>query len=250
MLTVGAENIALHRVDGIVWSECHVADLPRSIEEALWYERDERTSGSHAGAHVGAGRMSVIAHGSGAQDEDRKRRLARFFHKVDDAVMHFLHDDPETPLVIAGTVPSVARYQLTTRHHHIVAAPIGSPEEITSTELHQRVNELLEPLAMQRNEVMLERLAVRASTGLASSDMTELVVAAQQGRVSDLLVASTMPVWAAASPPYDRLDAWQPGATDLINEIVGEAWRHGARIHAVPAERLAEDVQVAALYRY
>jgi hypothetical protein len=250
VLTVGAENVALHRVDRAVWSDCHVADLPRSIEDALWYERDERMNSSHGGAPAGASGMSVVGHGSGAQDEDRKRRLTRYFQKVDDAVMHFLHDDPETPLVIAGTAPSVARYQLTARHHHIVAAPIGSPEEITPKELHQRVNELLEPLVMHRSDVLLERLATRTGTGLASSDLDELVVAAQQGRVSDLLVVSTHPVWISSSPPHDRLDTWEPGATDLINETVGEAWRHGARVHAVSPDRLPAGIQVAALYRF
>ena len=112
------------------------------------------------------------------------------------------------------------------------------------------MNELLEPLVMHRSDKLLERLATRAGTGLASADLAELAIAAQQGRVSDLLVASTDPVWFAPSTPPDRLDAWEPGATDLINETVSEACRHGARIHAVSPERLAPDIQVAALYRF
>lgn len=103
VLTVGAENVTLLRLDRTQWSVCKVPDLPGSVDEALWYERDERMRSSHAGGPVGARRMSIISHGSGAQDEDRKERLTRFFQKVDDAVLHYLHGDLETPLVLAGT---------------------------------------------------------------------------------------------------------------------------------------------------
>ena len=106
VLTVGAENIALFRARRSGWTECDVPDLPRSKKDALWYERDERMSSSHAGGPTGARGMSIIGHGSGAQDEDRKDQLQRFFLKVDHAVVHFLLEDPETALVVAGTAPS------------------------------------------------------------------------------------------------------------------------------------------------
>ncbi|MGZ4725995.1 MAG: HAD-IC family P-type ATPase, partial [Ilumatobacteraceae bacterium] len=111
VLTVGAENIALFRARRSGWIECDVPDLPRSEKDALWYERDERMSSSHAGGPTGASGMSIISHGSGAQDEDRKEQLQRFFLKVDHAVVHFLLEDPEAALVVAGTAPSVARYK-------------------------------------------------------------------------------------------------------------------------------------------
>ena len=250
VLTVGAENVALLRLDRTRWSVCEVPDLPASVDEALWYERVERMSSSHSGGPVGAAGMSIIGHGSGAQDEDRKERLARFFHRVDDAVLHFLHSDLETPLVVAGTAPTVARYQHTTRHHQVIAAPVGSPEELTTSELHQRVEEVIEPVLAKRDDVLFERLTERLGTGLASTDLNELIGATAQGRVRDLLVASTAPRWVQPTQPAEYLEQWEPGATDLVNDIISEAWRHGARMHLVPPERLPEGSPVAALYRY
>ena len=250
VLTVGAENVALLRLDRTRWSVCEVPDLPRSVEEALWYERDERMSSSHSGGPVGAAGMSIIGHGSGAQDEDRKERLARFFQKVDDAVLHFLHSDLETPLVLVGTTPSVARYQGITRHHWVIAAPIGSPEELTTRELHQRVEELIEPVQAKGDDVLFERLATRLGTGLASTDLEELTATAAEGRVSDLLVASTRPRWGQATRPAKFLDEWEPGAIDFVNRVISEAWRHGARMHRVAPERLPDGSPLAALYRY
>ena len=250
VLTVGAENVALARLDRARWSVCEVPDLPASVDEALWYERDERMSSSHSGGPVGSGGLSIICHGSGAQDEDRKERLIRFFHKVDDAVLQFLHSDLESPLVVAGTAPSVARYQHTTRHHHVIAAAVGSPEELTTSELHQRVEEVIEPVLAKRDDVLVERLAERVGTGLASTDLVELIGASAQGRVSDLLVASTTPSWGRPTHPADLLEEWEPGATDFVNDIISEAWRHSARMHLVPPERLPAGSPLAALYRY
>ena len=250
VLTVGAENVALLRLDRTRWSVCKVPDLPASVDEALWYERVERMSSSHSGGPVGAAGMSIIGHGSGAQDEDRKERLARFFQKVDGAVLRFLHSDRETPLVVAGTAATVARYQHITRHHRVVAAAVGSPEELTTSELHQRVEELIGPVLAKRDDVLFERLTERLGTGLASTDLNELIGATAQGRVGDLLVASTTPRWGQPTQPAEYLEQWEPGATDFVNDIISEAWRHGARMHLVPPERLPEGSPVAALYRY
>lgn len=250
VLTVGAENVALFGVDRNRWSACEVPDLPRSEQEALWYERDERMSSSHSGGPVGGRGMSIIGHGSGAQDEDRKDRLARFFQKVDAAVVSYLHRDPDAALVVAGTAPSVARYQLISRHPRLIEAPVGSPEELSTAELQQRVNALIDPLLDTDDDALLDRLAARLGTGLAATDLSELVAATAEGRVSDLLVASTTPRWASGGERDDLLDEWKPGATDLVNEVIREAWQHGASVHCVSALRLPNAAPVAALYRY
>jgi hypothetical protein len=250
VLTVGAENVTLLRLDRTRWSRCEVPDLPDSVDEALWYERVERMSSSHAGGPVGGGGLSIIGHGSGAQDEDRKDRLTRFFQKVDDAVVQFLHGDVTTPLVVAGTAPSVARYQHVTRHHQVIAAPVGSPEELTTRELHTRIEELIEPLLAKSDDTLLGRLAASLGTGLAATALDEMLGATAQGRVSDLLVASTTPRWGRSTQPAELLAEWEPGAIDLVNGIICEAWRHGALLHRVMPDQLPDGSPLAALYRY
>jgi hypothetical protein len=207
-------------------------------------------SGSHAWGPVGGGHLATIHHGSGGQDEDRKARLDRFFRKVDETVLEFMKGDVETPLVVAGTRPMVARYQRISRHHKLIEAPVGSPEELTTSELHQRVSEVIEPFLAKSDDVLFDKLAPRLRTGLASTDLDELLGAAAQGRVSDLLVASTTPRWGRRTQPAKYLEQWEPGATDFVNGVLSEAWRHGARIHRVPPDRLPEGSPLAAFYRF
>ena len=58
--------------------------------------------------------------------------------------------------------------------------PVGSPEELTTSELHQRVKEVIEPVLAKRDDVLSERLATRLGTGLASADLDELIGATAQ----------------------------------------------------------------------
>ena len=88
------------------------------------------------------------------------------------------------------------------------------------------------------------------TTGLASADLGDIVTAAEQGRVSDLLVASITPRWRVPGESNDLRDGWQPGAIDLVNVSICEAWRHGASMHGVSAQRLPDGVPIAALYRF
>jgi Bacterial archaeo-eukaryotic release factor family 3 len=250
VLTVGADNVALFKVDGSHWSECDVPDLPESVEQALWYERVERMSSAHSGGPVGAAGLSTIGHGSGAQDEDRKRRLSRFFQKVDSAVIDFLRDEPEAPLIVAGTARSVAGYQHVTRHHRVVAAAVGSPEELTASELHHRVEALHDSMLPDAESVLFGRLSQSLGTGLASTDLDEVRQACAEGRVGDLLVACTSPRWTPDGRPDELLEAWEPDAVDIVNETIVEAWLHGTAVHRVAADRLPGAVPVAALYRY
>lgn len=102
----------------------------------------------------------------------------------------------------------------------------------------------------KRDDVLFERLVTRLGTGLASTDLDELVEATAQGRVSDLLVGATTPRWGRPTQPAEFLDEWEPDVTDFVNDIISEAWRHGARMHRVSPERLPERTPLAALYRY
>ncbi|MEX1106950.1 MAG: hypothetical protein WEB78_12190 [Ilumatobacteraceae bacterium] len=250
VLTVGADNVALFAVDRANWSECAVPDLPSSLDETLWFERSERMSSGHAGGPIGATGMSIIGHGSGAQDEDRKEQLGRFLHRVDQAVAHHLRGWPAGTLVVAGTHTVVARYQKVTRLPHIITAAIGSPAELSTREIRERVEEVIARLFAHTHDAVVERLVELLGTGLASTDTAELFDAATSGRVSDLLVAAIKPAWRLPGKPSEPLDDWQPGATDVINDIICDSWRHGAHTHRLSGEQMPDGHPLAGLFRY
>jgi hypothetical protein len=247
VLALDVDHVRLHHIGATALHECHVADLPRSVDEALWFERVERHSGSHSEGFTGRGGVMRRSHGSGAQHEDRKARIERFLHLVDHAVLHHVGDDRSHPLVVAGTGPIVARYRAITRHPWAVALEVGSPVRLPDDQLRRRVAEAV--ASQDSVEELFERFGARLGTGLASTDMVEILVAAAQGAVGSLLVGSIDPWWASWPASSDRLDAAGEGIVDLVNVAVSDALRTHATVHLVPPDRLPSG-PLAAIFRY
>lgn len=247
VLSLDVDHVRVHHIGGSALHECHVAELPRSVDEALWFERTERHSGSHSEGVGGRGAVLRRSHGSGVQHEDRKARIERFLHLVDHAVLHHVGDDRSHPLVVAGTGPVVARYRAITRHPWTVALEVGSPVRLADDQLRRRV---AESVASQDSvDEMLERLGARLGTGLASTDPVEILGAAAHGAVAALLVGSVGPWWADWPSSTDLLEGDGAGAIDLVNLAVSDALRTHATVHLVPAERLPAG-PLAAIFRY
>ena len=246
VLTVGAENVGMSVVNDFGWDACDVPDLPKSIEEGLWFEKIDRTSTTH-GATRGEGGRRTIHHGKGAQNEDRKRRMGRFLRLVDDRVVAYLAS-ASSPLIVTGTAPVVAMYEQVTRYANVVPVPIGSPEEITPSELHQKIDLVIDAEISHQNDQIVAHFASLMGTGRASGDLTELLSAAETGRVATVLVASTAPVWVRAGQPENVLPEWEEGSEDLVNRVVVEASRRGAEVRVV--DSLPRELTVAGIFRH
>ncbi len=247
VLTVGARNVRLYRIDADSLHECAVPDLAHSVDDSLWYERVERHVGSHSGQPVGSGHFTTIGHGSGAQRESRKERLERYFHHVDHAVLDYLGADRVGTLFVAGTTPEVARFTGLTRHPHTVAVNVGSSARLSLRELYERVGATRddgEALAVG----LSRRFAEVHGTGLGACDLDEVIAAAAAGRVETLLLGGPDPVWRLGETDEGRAPAGE--RVDLVNLAVTEAWRHGAGVHLAPPELLPADASVAAIFRY
>ncbi len=260
VLTVGAEHVQLYRITDSTLQQCRVPELEHSVDDALWFDRVERHVGSHSGQSLRQGGVGTISHGSGAQAEDRKRRLERFYHYVDRTVLDFLGARRTQPLLLVGTTPEVARFQHVTRHPHAVALPGGSPARLSPSELEARSLQALrdpQPLI----ESIVQRFAALNGTGRASNDLATILEAAAQGRVDTLLVADPVPVWGTFVDGHVALsgiDGASQGRVDLINLAVSDAWRTGATVATTtaptstiaPADQMAPGSPLAAIFRY
>jgi hypothetical protein len=248
VLALGSEHLRLCHVGATALHECTVPDLPRSVDEALWFERTERHGGAHSAGQTGRGTPVRRGHGSGAQQEDRKARLDRFFHLVDHTVLAHVGTDRTHPLVVAGAGPMVSRYRAVSRHPWTLGLEVGSTVRLGDDELRRRV--AAEVASATTVEPLLDRFATLLGTGLAGVDTSEVLTALGEGAVFSLLVAGTAPWWAHWPDSTDRLDEREPGAVDLVNLAVTDALRTHAAVHLVPPGRLPDGVPFGALYRY
>lgn len=248
VLALGAEHVRLWHVGGAALHECEVPGLPRSVDEALWFERTERHSGSHGSGLTGRRATIRRGHGSGVQPEDRKARLERFFHVLDHVVLDHVGVDRAHPLVVVGPGPLVTRYRSITRHPWPVPLEHGSTARLGDDEVRRLVATAV--ASTETLDAVVDRLATRLGTGLAGTDPDEVIAAAEQGAVGSLLVAGTRPWWAHWPESTVRLDAAVPGAVDLVNLAVTASLRSHATVHLVPPDALPGGAAFAAVYRY
>lgn len=234
-------------------AEIEVQNLPKSIAEALQYERFEQQLQFHSSSAAdGGGKRPAIFHGHDVGDED-KGRILRWFHKLDDELSTLLAQE-QSPLVLAGVDYLLPLYREANAYPHLLEKGIeGNPEKLKPEELHDRAWLLVEPVFAQAREEAAARYGQLASGGQATTDVKEAVLAAHHGRVDKLFVAADIQVWgvfdAAANTVSVHKEA-EPGDEDLLDLAAIQTMLNNGAVYAVPLKHVPDQAPLAALFRY
>lgn len=237
-----------HTVD-----EIKMENLPKSIAEALQYERFEQELQSHSiSAANGGGKRPMIFHGHDVSDED-KGRILRWFHKLDDELSTLLAEE-QSPLVLAGVDYLLPLYREASAYPHLLEKGIeGNPEKLKPEELHDRAWLLVEPVFAQAREQAAARYGQLASGGQATTDVPEAVLAAHHGRIGELFVAVGIQVWGVFDEAKNTVSVHEeaePGDEDLLDLAAIQTMLNSGAVYAVPLEYVPEQAPLAALFRY
>lgn len=236
-----------HTVD-----EIDVENMPTSLAEALQYERFEKQLQFHTGTAARAGNRSAVFHGHDANDED-KNRLLRWFHKLDDQLSALLAGE-QSPLVLAGVEYLFPIYQEANTYPHLLNEGIeGNPEELKPEDLHAQAWPLVETVFAQAQEEAVARYGQLASSGQATTDLQEAVLAAHHGRVDVLFVAAGVQVWGNYSPNLNTISVHEDpdlGDDDLLDLAAIQTILNGGIVYVVEPEQVPGQTPLAALFRY
>ncbi|NKQ56034.1 hypothetical protein HFP15_24445 [Amycolatopsis sp. K13G38] len=207
--------------------------LPHGVADALRYDQPLRRRNRHFGVRAGV-KVRTVVHGQGIGGEIQKERLGRYLHAVSGAIDPVLAGE-RRPLVLAGVDHVRAAYREITRYPHVLDAGIaGSPDRVPPAQLHARAWELAGPEAMRGRDAAAARYREAAGTGLASDDVSAVVVAAEAGRVECLF----LPVGSS-------------GQDDGVVESAAiHTLRTGGNVYAVSAADVPGGGAVAAVFRY
>jgi hypothetical protein len=232
-VTIDQKGAHLYRGTRFEFDPVRVNEMPGSIEDALWYVRREPILNRHG---------SGMIHGAGGGQDLRKDDVRQYIHMIDKAVTAAL-DGSEAPLVVVGVEYEAAMFINHTRYRNAIKpAILGSPDSMTTAEIHRRS---WESVRAQNNEdaAALARFRELAGTGKAAMDPKDIVTASEQGVVRDLLVAESA---------TDGGDS--PGLTAAERHslvvAVNEALLHQVDIHVVEDAALPNNVRAAAVLRY
>jgi hypothetical protein len=231
-LTIDKKGAQLFQGSRWDFQTVHVADMPGSIEDALWYIRREPN-------RQGAG----AAHGTGAGAQDlRKDDVRQYIHLIDKAITPALNGS-DAPLVVVGVEYEASMFINHTHYRHTVDIPVsGSPDSMHLDELHQRSWEFVRSQDRAASNAV-DALRRLAGTGKTAADSDDVVNASRNGAVRDLLVARS------------TTDGGEIRSTSVeerrkIVVAVNEGLRHQAHIHIVDDDALPDGVHVAAVLRY
>jgi|GEM_PF-1547397 len=217
--------------------------LPPDAEEQLQV-RTQRGGGS--GADGG------MFHGQGAGEQmiesDRKRFLAEVGRRLEDV----FSGTPEN-LIIIGTEEVVGHLKATTELSKAKTLT-ASPASMDRNQLSKRVEEFLcgEPDLGFADR--LEQFGNAMAHGKGSKYLPEIIRAASEGRISDLIIDPNQRIWGSWNSDTQTASIAEEQANDanaveLVNLAVVLSLRTGARILVGTDSQLGSE-PAAAIFRY
>jgi hypothetical protein len=147
-----------------------------------------------APSSVGGSAPVFAGHGTG--EDDLKAEIRKFF-QIFDGRLNELDVDRRAPVVLAGVEYLLPIYRdISTTFQNLLEEELhGNAEGLRSEELHEAAWELVEPVFRQERDKASERFREMAGTGLAASDLQEVLPAAHDGRVDSLFVPRGVRAW-------------------------------------------------------
>lgn len=231
ILALSQNSIRLFAANQYSVKQIESPDLPKSMDEALWYEMPQKELQFHSS---GAGTASFHGHGMG--DEIDKEAIGRFFQHVDKAVVSLLNDST-TPLVLAGVGYYIPMYKSISRYKNIADGFVeGSVENKTPHEIHevawQAVKDIFsEPITRKR-----EQFHNAQGTGLTLNSLPDILEASTEGRIDSIFIANDY-------YPVDEVNE------AMLNTAIRRAMTSGAEVFETEST-VSITSPVTALLRY
>jgi hypothetical protein len=268
VLALNRERIRLLEGNRDALAEIDLAPgVPGTIEEALGEQLTELQTHAYSygtGPAGGAGgRRSTTAgpktggvhHGHGSKKDEIDLDIERFFRVVDRAILE-RHTRPSgLPLILAALAEYHAPFHRLSHNRQLLDEGIeANPDALTVDELRERAWQCMEPVYLQRLQLLTDRYGAAHAASRADDGLPQVALAAVVGRVDVLLLESDRRVDGSMDPATGVLqiaDTIEPAAAgDVLDDLAEAVLRGGGEVIIVPAERMPSSTGLAAIYRY
>ena len=192
-------------------------------------------------------------HGQGAVTENMKEDITQYFRQADQALNKLL-PNKSAPLVLTGVEHLLPLYRQINTYPTLMEANIpGNPERQNEKSLHDKALAIVQPWFLRAQEQAAAKYRQSAGTGHTSTDLAEILLAANSGRVESLFVAIGVQLWGAfnaATRSVELHNQPQPGDDDLINLAAMFSFLNSGTVYAVTPDQMPDAACIAALLRY
>jgi len=225
--------------------ELDLYDIPKSLEESVGYDYEQKSLQFHTGAAPRNGGRAAMFHGQGRQaGEEDKEEIREFFREIDAGLAKLL-DDPGRPVILACVEYLLPIFRDVAKHLNVVERGIhGNPDEEKMETLHAEALTIAEPYIHADERALRERIAERGGTADVERTVGGVLAAARDGRIGGLLVDCKQPVWGRYDPDRNAAELHEkrePGDDDLLDLAVAHALSTGADVFAVDRHAIPGD---------
>lgn len=227
-------------------------NIPRSLDEALQYDELDKQVRFRAGA-AGGGDRSAMVSGHGAEIEDAKDSLLRYFRLIDRG-LHDLLRGEQAPLILAGVDYLFPIYREANTYAHLLDGGIpGNPKGTNPESLQRAALKIVSPYLQRAESDAIAQYRQSSGTGLTSASVQEIIPAATHGRIGLLLVTSGGQTWGRYERESGAVEidpAAEERGEDLLDMAAVETFLNGGRVFVLPPEKMPAESPLAAVFRY
>jgi len=252
VLTLSQNEIHLFEGTKQDLREIEIDTVPRSLAEALQYDELEKQVRFHRGAQRGGERSSMIS-GHGADLDDNKENISKYFRQIDKGLHDFTRDE-KIPLVLAGVDYLFPIYKEVNTYNHLMNEGItGNPKGMSMEHLHKQAWSVVDPYFQKDENDAIAQYRQSSGTGLTSKDIREIIPAAYHGRVGLLFILKGYRQWGLFNPGsnkvllYEKLEAGSEGLHDFA---AIQTFLNGGAVFILSPEKMPDESPLAAVFRY
>lgn len=258
ILTLNQKQIRLLAATPYGVGELELANVPQTLEEALQYDETAKTGqfriGTSRGGTANPFQQPGSFHGQGSPDRDALYRdILQYFHQVDAALHEYLRDK-HAPLVLAGLDYLLSLYHQANTYPHLLEAGISkNAESFTPEELRDQAWEIVQPYFAQAQQAAADLYRQLAGTGRASSEIKEIVSAADCGRVQLVFSPLGRHCWGRFDRTTREVQLHpepEPGDEDLLDVAALHTFLNAGTVYVVAPAEIPGGQEVAATFRY
>ena len=222
-----AKNGEVHAMD--------IPDMPHSQADA-WAGMDNKEN-------------SVLSN----TKDDTELETKVYLQKIAKSLHTFLHEQ-QLPLVFVGVSELHGMYKhLDTSGRLLEAFAHGNPDHMQGEEILKHTDPIVKEAADKRKLDLLEAYGNVAGTGRTSTDLSDILDAANAGKVDMLFVAEGAQQWGTFNTESGKKELHE-GPVDGNEELLGLAanhtLRHRGQLVTLPLDHMPEGKQIAAILRY
>lgn len=255
VLTLSRRAIELYQCSRYSVARVDLKQVPKSISDLLELNPKEKQLQFHGNTEMrsgGAGRTG-ISHGHAQDSNEAKSNILVYFQSVNKGVTAMLKNEG-VPLVTAGVDYLNHIYAEANTYNNLYVRNLtGSTAGQRPEALRDRAWELLKPLFEAESRAAVRRYDQVRGTPVAASHIKPILMAAEEGNVTTLLVSANARKWGLYDPDSGELDLHktpEPTDTELVDLCVTRTLRSGGKVYVMEPSKMPGISPLAAIFRH